>query len=213
MSRFPSAFARALALALLLPAAALAEPLGLGRPALPEEIAAWDTDIRPDGKGLPAGSGNALDGEEIFAAKCAVCHGDFAEGVGRWPALAGGQGTLTDARPLRTIGSYWPYLSTAWDYIYRAMPYGDAGSLGVDETYALVAYLLLVNDLIDDDAFELNQDNLAAIELPNAASFRPDDRAETELPLFRHACMEGCKERVEILDRARGADVTPDVSE
>ena len=163
MSRFLEVFA----LALLLPLAVQAQGLGLGRPALPEEIAAWDTDVRPDGTGLPPGRGTALEGEEIFAQKCAVCHGDFGEGVDRWPALAGGQGTLTDERPLRTIGSYWPYLSTAWDYIYRAMPYGDAASLSADETYALVAYLLLVNDLIDDDEFELNQDNLAGIELPS----------------------------------------------
>lgn len=209
MSRFPEI----LALALLLPLMAEAQSLGLGRPALPEEIAAWDTDIRPDGTGLPPGAGTALQGEEIFAEKCAVCHGDFGEGVDRWPALAGGQGTLTDERPLRTIGSYWPYLSTAWDYIYRAMPYGDAASLSADETYALVAYLLLVNDLIEDDEFELNQDNLAAIELPNAVNFRLDDRATTELPLFRDACMKDCKEGVEILRRASGVDVTPDVSE
>jgi S-disulfanyl-L-cysteine oxidoreductase SoxD len=208
-----SKFLKAVFTAVLFAGPVLAQPLGLGRAALPKEVAAWDTDVRPDGQGLPTGSGNAYDGEEIFATKCAVCHGDFAEGADRWPALAGGQDTLTDERPVRTIGSYWPYLTTAWDYIYRAMPYGDAASLSVDETYALVAYLLLVNDIIDDDEFELNQSNLAGIALPNAVNFRLDDRAETELSLFRDACLVDCKDSVEILRRASGVDVTPDVSE
>lgn len=189
--------------------AAHAQQFGLGRAALPEELAAWDTDIRPDGRGLPAGSGNVLDGEEIYADKCAVCHGDFGEGVDRWPVLAGGQGSLSDSRPVKTLGSYWPYLSTSWDYIYRAMPFDDAASLGVDETYAIVAYLLFVNDLVDDENFTLSDKNFASIKLPNAASFRPDDRPETEYLDFTTACMTGCKDKVEITVHVLGADVTP----
>jgi len=186
-----------------------AQEFGLGRAALPEELAAWDTDIRPDGQGLPVGSGNALDGEEIFADKCAACHGDFGEGVDRWPALAGGQGSLSDERPLKTLGSFWPYLSTSWDYIYRAMPYDDAATLEVDETYAIVAYLLYLNDLVDEDDFTLSDENLADIALPNAPSFRMDDRPETEYRDFRKACMANCKDRVEITVHVTGADVTP----
>lgn len=118
---------------------------GLGREALPEEIAAWDIDVRPDGAGLPEDSGDVWTGEQIFLEQCAVCHGDFAEGVGRWPVLAGGEGTLTNARPVKTIGSYWPYLSTVFDYFHRAMPFGYAQSLEPDEVYAIIAYLLYSN--------------------------------------------------------------------
>ncbi|MGB0903558.1 MAG: c-type cytochrome, partial [Mangrovicoccus sp.] len=122
---------------------------GLGRAALPEEIASWDIDVRPDGQGLPEGKGDVWTGEEIFADNCAMCHGDFGEAVGRWPVLAGGQGTLTDDRPVKTIGSYWPYLSTVFDYVNRAMPFGNAQSLSPDEVYAITAYLLYLNDIVD----------------------------------------------------------------
>src|SRR5436190_57921 len=114
--------------------------LGLGRPALPEEIAAWDTDVRADGKGLPPGKGTVKQGDELFQAQCAACHGEFGEGVGRWPALAGGFGTLKADRPDKTVGSFWPDLSTVFDYIKRAMPYGNARSLSDDDVYALTAY-------------------------------------------------------------------------
>jgi cytochrome c len=107
--------------------------LGLGRPALPDEIKAWDTDVRPDGKGLPPGKGTVKQGDVIFQAQCASCHGEFGEGAGRWPVLAGGAGTLKADRPDKTIGSFWPDLSTAFDYIKRAMPYGNARSLNDDD--------------------------------------------------------------------------------
>ncbi|UYV35930.1 c-type cytochrome [Rhodobacteraceae bacterium D3-12] len=193
--------------------AADADTLGLGRVALPEEVTAWDIDVRPDGMGLPEGRGNVADGEEIFAEKCAVCHGDFGEGVDRWPVLAGGQGTLSDMRPVKTIGSYWPYLSTVWDYVHRAMPFGEAQSLSNDEVYAITAYLLYVNDLVDDD-FELSKANFAAQKLPNEAAFYMDDRAKVggELASFNKpdVCMENCKPAVEITARAAVIDVTPD---
>jgi len=208
MSRFLD-LALVLACGLLISQPAFSQPLGLGRIALPEEIAAWNTDVRADGKGLPTGSGSVREGEEIFAAKCAVCHGDFGEGVGRWPVLAGGQDTLEDARPLKTLGSYWPYLSTAWDYIYRTMPFGDAASLSPDETYALVAYLLYLNDLVDEDSFELTEQNLALIHLPNEGGFRFDDRASVEFPRFKDDCLRVCKDDVKILARAPKTGVTP----
>mgnify|MGYP001548213570 CR=1 FL=1 len=115
------------------------------------QIAAWDIDVRPDGLGLPVGSGTAEIGEEVFGEKCAMCHGDFGEGVDRWPVLTGGQGTLSDDRPEKTIGSYWPYTSTLFDYIYRAMPYGEAQSLTPDEGYAISAYLLAENKIVEYD--------------------------------------------------------------
>jgi cytochrome c len=185
--------------------------LGLGRPALDVEITAWDIDVRPDGMGLPAGSGDVWTGEEVFVEKCAACHGDFGEAVGRWPVLAGGRDTLQDDDPVKTIGSYWPYLSTVYDYVNRAMPFGDAQSLEPDEIYAITAYLLYVNDLVEDD-FTLSNDNFLEVEMPNTANFFMDDRAETELPLFlsSEVCMENCKESVEITMHASVLDVTPD---
>ncbi len=200
----------------LLAAAASAQeagPLGLGRPATPDELAAWDIDVRPDGKGLPEGRGDVLTGEELYTELCAACHGDFGEGTGRLPALAGGEGTLTDEFPVKTVGSFWPYLSTVWDYVHRTMPYGNSQSLSDDEVYALTAYILYLNDLVDED-FELSRENLPAIRLPNEGGFIMDDRAETELPAFSaEPCMENCKGSVEVTARAGALDVTPGAEE
>lgn len=191
----------------------LAGGFGLGRPATPEEIAAWDLDVSPDGTGLPEGSGDVLTGEEVFADNCAACHGDFAEGVDNWPKLAGGMGTLDHDDPLKTVGSYWPHLSTAWDYVNRSMPFGNAQSLTPDEVYGVVAYILYSNDLVDED-FVLSKENFLEVQMPNAGGFVLDDRAATELPLFSQPpCMESCKDSVEITMRAAVLDVTPDVAE
>ncbi|MGB0411829.1 MAG: c-type cytochrome [Pikeienuella sp.] len=189
--------------------AAQADRLGLGRAATPEEVAAWDIDVRPDGLGLPEGSGDAITGEEVFIEKCAVCHGDFAEGVGRWPVLAGGEGTLASEDPVKTVGSYWPYLSTAWDYVNRAMPFGEAQSLTNDEVYAIVAYILYSNDLVEDD-FVLSRESFLEVEMPNADGFFPDDRTESPLWGPREVCMENCKSEVKITKRAAVLDVTPE---
>ena len=137
-----------------------AESLGLGRSATEAEIAAWDIDVRPDGAGLPEGQGTAIDGEEIYNDRCATCHGVFGEGEGRWPILVGGFDTLTEDRPVKTIGSYWPFASTVWDYVHRAMPFGDAQSLSNDEVYAITAYLLYMNDVIEDEEFVLSKGQL-----------------------------------------------------
>ena len=193
----------------LLAGPAFAEKFGLGRPALPEEISAWDKDILPDGTGLPEGSGDVLIGEEIFADKCAACHGDFAEGVDNWPELAGGFDTLADEDPVKTVGSYWPYLSTTWDYVNRSMPFGDAQSLTADEVYAIVAYILYSNDLVDEE-FVLSHETFANVELPNADGFIIDDRAQTEYGQWSvEPCMENCKDAVKVTMRAMVLDVTP----
>ncbi len=185
-----------------------AGPLGIGRIAQPDEIAAWNTDIRPDGQGLPAGQGDVLTGEEVFVENCAGCHGDFGEGVGRYPALAGGQGTLTDDRPLKTIGSYLPYLSTVYDFIDRAMTVGYGPELSDDEIYAVIAYLLYSNDLVDED-FTLTRENFTQNRLPNEPNFIPDDRLTREGPHFRKpACMENCKADVNITSRAANVGQT-----
>ena len=187
----------------------LAGQMGLGRPALPEEIAAWDMTVLPDGTGLRPGSGDVLTGEEVFGEKCASCHGEFAEGIDSWPVLAGGQGTLTDRRPVKTIGSYWPHLSTVWDYVHRSMPFGAAQTVTVDETYAITAYLLYSNGLVEDD-FVLSDQNFAEIRLPNEAGFFPDDRPESEYPMFRkEPCMTNCGAPVKVTKRAVDLRVTP----
>jgi len=193
------------------PAATRVAKLHLGRVALPEEIAAWDTDVRPDGHGLPPGKGTVKEGDEIFQAQCAACHGEFGEGAGRWPVLAGGQGSLTADRPEKTIGSFWSDLSTVFDYIRRAMPYGNAHSLSADEAYALTAYLLYLNDLVKDEDFELSEKNFTSIKLPNAKNFYDDDRETAEKAFWNKTpCMTNCKGEVKITGRAAVLDVTPD---
>jgi cytochrome c len=194
------------------PAAPAAVPkLGLGREALPEELKAWSIGVRPDGQGLPPGKGTVRQGDELFQAQCAACHGEFGQGNGRWPVLAGGQGSLKDDRPEKTIGSFWPDLSTVFDYIHRAMPYGNAQSLQPDEVYALTAYLLYLNDIVKDEDFELSDKNFTSIKLPNAAAFYDDDRETTEKAFWgKQPCMKDCKSEVKITGRATVLDVTPD---
>jgi len=195
-----------------MPVEASTGAFGLGRVAMPEEIAAWDIDIRPDGTGLPVGKGTVAEGEPIFTEQCAVCHGDFGEGAGRWPVLAGGQDTLTRERPEKTIGSYWPYLSTVFDYVRRAMPFGNARSLSDDDVYALTAYLLYLNDVVTEEEFELSNENFTSIRLPNEDNFIADDRAsEPHYAKGVEPCMSECKPGpVEITARAQILDVTPD---
>jgi len=166
---------------------------GFGEPATPEQIAGWDIDVRPDGIGLPEGSGSVEDGEWLYEERCAECHGSFGEGVGRYPVLAGGRGTLQDDRPTRTVGSYWPYTSTLFDYIYRAMPFTQPESLSVDEAYAITAYVLYLNDLVEDDLV-LDQNNLATIRLPNEGNFVPDPRPD----VANTRCMSDCRDPAQI---------------
>lgn len=185
--------------------------LGLGRLALPEEIKAWDTDVRPDGVGLPEGKGTAKLGDALFQERCSTCHGEFGQGVGRWPVLAGGLGTLKADRPDKTVGSYWPDATTLFDYIKRAMPYGNARSLTDDEIYSVAAYILNMNDVIKDENFELNKSNLATIKMPNAAGFYEDDRDTTEKHFWNKSpCMSNCRDEPKVIGRAISVDVTPD---
>lgn len=182
----------------------------LGRQATQQEIAAWDIDVRPDGQGLPKGKGTVKQGETIYAERCASCHGDFGEGTGRWPVLAGGKDSLKSDRPEKTIGSYWPYLSTVWDYVHRAMPFGDAQSLTDDQVYAVVAYLLFLNDVVTDEKFELSDKNFTSVRLPNEANFVEDDRAKEPFAKPSEPCMKNCKPgTAKIIMRARILDVTP----
>jgi len=171
-----------LATLLWLPAAAGAQPspnpgVGLGRPASPAEVQHENIDVRPDGQGLPDGSGVSSDGAPIFAARCAACHGASGEGTAAGPRLV-------DPTPFQagvnqpTIGNYWPYATTVWDYIHRAMPFDSPGSLTNDEVYALTAYLLAQNAVIGADE-RMDAHSLPAVKMPNQASFTaPDPRPD-----------------------------------
>ena len=159
--------------------------LGIGRVPTPEEIAAWDIDARPDGLGLPAGKGGVAEGERVFAQRCEGCHQNGGEkaAVASLDILVGGNGTLDTAKPLRTIGSYWPFATTLFDYIRRAMPFDAPQSLSADEVYALSAYLLNRNGIVPVDAV-LDATMLAQIRMPNRDGFidRDDWRSPPQKP-------------------------------
>ncbi|HEY8519817.1 MAG TPA: cytochrome c [Gammaproteobacteria bacterium] len=165
-----AARAGATAVATLVSALAAAqEGPNLGVVATPEQVAAWDLTILPDGSNLPPGRGTAREGAAVYMEKCVACHG--REGAGQPnDRLVGGHGTLTDAEPVRTIGSYWPYATTVFDYIRRAMPYTAPQSLTADETYALTAYLLYLNGIIREDE-EMNAETLPKVVMPNRDNF------------------------------------------
>src|SRR5262245_43260559 len=142
---------------------------GLGVPATPAEIASADLSIPPDGAGLPEGSGTSAQGEKVYATKCLTCHGP--EGAGSVnDRLVGGRGTMTSPTPVKTIGSYWPYATTVFDYIRRAMPYPEPHSLTNAEVYALTAYLLRKNDVITADAV-MDAKTLPKVQMPNRGNF------------------------------------------
>jgi cytochrome c5 len=210
MCRFPRAFEWALALALVHSVAVIAQApgktgyYGYGEQATAEQIAGWDIDVRPDGQGLPPGSGSVEDGEYIYEEQCAECHGSFGEGEGRFPVLAGGEGSLQDDRPQKTVGSFWNHTSTLWDYIHRAMPFTRPESLTDDEVYAVTAYVLYLNDLVDDD-FVLTQHNLAKIKLPNEANFVPDPRPD----VHNTRCMKDCRDPSRVLIKSEAPQYVP----
>lgn len=146
----------------------------LGRVVTQADIAAWDISIAPDGTGLPPGSGTAKQGEVLFAAKCAACHGAKGTGPAGPPPLGGplvgGSGSLTGEKPVKTVGSYWPYATTLFDYVRRAMPFTQPQSLSNDEVYALAAYILSLNGIIGDQEV-MNAKTLAQVKMPNRAKF------------------------------------------
>ena len=163
-------------LAASLPLAAQSPTFGVGRPATPQEIRELGAAIAPDGGGLPEGSGTVEAGRDVFAVQCARCHGPKAEGdVG--PALVGGQGTLATAKPLKTVGSFWPYATTLWDYINRAMPFDKPGLLKPSEVYAAAAYILNLNGIIGE-ADVMDAKTLPKIRMPNRDGFVSDPRPD-----------------------------------
>jgi len=193
--------------------AAAAEPghFGYGEKATPEQIAGWDIDARgDDGAGLPAGKGAVERGAEVYAQHCAACHGTFGEGEGRLPRLAGGAGTLKNDRPELTVGSYWPFAPTLWDYINRAMPTAAPHTLSADDVYALTAYILNLNNIVPSE-FVADRNSLPKVKMPNRDSFvwtdpRPDTAARS--------CMNGCAapSGISITSTAEGKNLTPRTS-
>ena len=157
--------------------AALAENPNLGRIAAPEEVASWDISIGPDGAGLPPGSGTPKQGEAVYTAKCLVCHGEKGAGKPN-DALVGGRGTLVgDQPPLKTVGSFWPYATTLFDYVRRAMPLNESKSLTNDEVYAVVAYLLQLNGIIGENE-TINVQTLPRVQMPNRDGFMTFSRGK-----------------------------------
>ncbi len=213
MFKFPKAVVAAAAIGALLTWRLVADAqtypshYGFGQPATQAEIESWNDDVRgEDGKGLPPGHGSVADGQNFYEAKCAMCHGDFGEGNARYPVLAGGNGTLTSARPVKTVGSYWPYAPTLYDYIRRAMPFNAPGSLTNDQVYAIAAYVLNLNNLFPSNGV-LDAKSLAAIKMPNRHGF-----INEHLVPDVHAvlCMADCKKSVTITSNlAATLGITP----
>lgn len=153
----------------------------VGRPLRASDVNAGDHAIAPDGTGLPPGHGTVAQGAAVYRSTCASCHGDRGQGIGEYPALVGGQGTLTGKAPLQTVGSYWPYATTVWDYIHRAMPYQRPGSLSDGDVYAVTAYILYLNRIVPANA-DLSDRNLPKVRMPNRDGFIADPRPDVQPP-------------------------------
>ena len=152
------------------------QKFGFGHPITQQQMAAWDINVFADGENLPAGSGTVAMGREIYVQQCASCHGAKGEG-GLGDKLAGGKDTLASDKPIKTVGSYWPYAPTLFDYIRRAMPLTAPQTLSNDQVYAVTAYVLQLNGLVPDDA-TMDAKSLAAIRMPNRDGFVPDPRPD-----------------------------------
>jgi mono/diheme cytochrome c family protein len=149
---------------------------GVGRTPTPEELTAIDIEVTPDGAGLPTGSGTAAAGKAVYTSRCETCHGPTGT-EGPQDMIAGGRGSLATPTPLKTVGSYWPYATTLWDYIHRAMPFDHPGTMTADEIYATTAYVLYLNGIIaEQDA--INQTTLPQVKMPNRNGFTSDPRPD-----------------------------------
>jgi cytochrome c len=166
-------------LSLTLAAAMAQSPkYGVGRTPGGAEMESLGVTVAPDGTGLPPGSGHAVDGRKVFAARCARCHGDKAEGdLG--PRLVGGQGTLATAKPVKTVGSFWPYATSVWNYVNRAMPFDRPGSLTHAEVYQAVAFVLYLNGVVGEKDV-LDAKSLPKVRMPNRDGFVPDARPDVK---------------------------------
>lgn len=172
--------------ACMLSSFAQAQMYNLGRTPTAREIAGWNIDVTPDGVGLPQGSGTVKQGEEIFVSQCSGCHGAKGEG-GVADRLVGGMGSLKSDKALKTVGSFWPYATTLYDYIHRAMPYTSPQSLTPNQVYAVTAYILHLNGIVSADT-TLDATSLPTVRMPNRDGFRPDPRPDTS----NTACLTDC---------------------
>ena len=164
----------------------------IGRAATKEEIAAWDISIGPDGKGLPEGHGTSKEGAAVFAEKCAVCHGTEGQGGKIGPRVVGGIAdteTLTTLKPVRSVGGYWPYATSVWDFIRRAMPRGQSGTLTPNEVYAVTAFILYKSNIIQEGDV-LDQKTLPKVQMPNRNGFVPA-RYEDIPDEHKRGCKQG----------------------
>ena len=159
---------------------------GLGTKAEAEIIKGWDIDISPDGEGLPSGEATLAEGQVLYEKHCAVCHGIWGEGVLSWPPLVGDYETLNQVEAEKSVGSYWPFATTLFDYIRRAMPFNQPRSLSDNETYAITAYILDLNELMEEE--KINADILKQIIMPNRTGFLIDPRPDVS----NIACMKNC---------------------
>jgi cytochrome c len=150
---------------------------GVGRPPTAEEVKSMNLTVFPDGTGLPEGGGTAIDGKGVYERRCQKCHGAEGKGGDEAP-LAGGQGTLATPKPLKTVGSYWPYATTLFDYIRRSMPFNQPGTLTNDQIYAAAAYVLHVNGIIGGSD-RMDAKSLPQVKMPNKDGFVEDGRPDT----------------------------------
>ena len=174
-------------LALLLAPAVHAQTYGFGKPASAREIAGWDIDASPDGRGLPPGAGTAAHGKALYEAQCAACHGMKGEG-GLADRLVGGRGTLNTDKPVMTVGSFWPYATTLYDYIRRAMPFTAPQSLKPEEVYAITGYVLFLNGIVGEND-RLDANTLPKVRMPNRDGFMRDPRPDVKAS----ACEVNCR--------------------
>lgn len=151
----------------------------LGRIATEADFAKHRYLIGPEGTGLPKGKGMGIQGRALYIEHCVACHGERGEGTKDFPALAGGRGSLRSREPVLTVGSYWPYATTVWDYVNRAMPYQTPGTLTPDEVYSVVAYILTMNEIISEK-YELNERTLPEVKMPNRDGFVADPRPDVK---------------------------------
>jgi mono/diheme cytochrome c family protein len=163
---------------LMVASAALAQAPQFGQPIAPADIGPWDISIAPDGVGLPPGRGTAIEGEDIYVAKCQACHGEKGSrpDVALAGALVGGMGTLApDKIPIKTVGSFWPHATTLFDYVRRAMPFQESKSLTADEVYAASAYILHLNGIVGPNDV-IDAQSLPKVRMPNRDGFIPFPR-------------------------------------
>lgn len=189
--------------------AAAGQHYGFGKPITEAQIAPWNIDVNGlTGAGLPPGQGTVAQGTKVWEAKCASCHGTFGEGADKYPVVVGGKGTLTQDRPEKTVGSYWPYAPTLFDYIKRAMPFPAPQSLTNDEVYAVTAYILNLDDIVPTSAV-MDAKSLAAVKMPNRDGF-----IKAQWDTKNVVCMVNCAPTpVKITSDLVSLHVTPDEKE